>query len=58
VVTPDDMRRFALDCLRWAEQTDDAGRRDLMIRIAKSWMNAASAIEHRTNGRQEVASSE
>jgi hypothetical protein len=47
VVTPEEMRLFALDCLRWAERTDNASQRDLMIRVAKTWMNTASAIERR-----------
>ena len=45
MVTPDEMRQFALDCLRWAELTDNASHRDLMLSVAKSWMNTASAIE-------------
>jgi hypothetical protein len=28
----DEMRLFALECLRWSEQTDNASHRDLMIR--------------------------
>jgi hypothetical protein len=47
MVTPEEMRLFALDCLRWAERTDNASQRDLMIRVAKTWMNTASAIERR-----------
>ena len=35
MVTPDEMRLFALDCLRWAELTDNASHRDLMIRVGK-----------------------
>jgi hypothetical protein len=45
MVTPDEMRVFALDCLRWAELTDNASHRDLMISIAKTWMNTASSID-------------
>src|SRR6266478_4822009 len=47
VVTPDEMRVFALDCLRWAELADNASHRDLMLSVAKRWMNTASAIERR-----------
>ena len=46
MVTPDEMRVFALDCLRWAELTDNASHRDLMISVARTWMNTASSIEH------------
>lgn len=41
------MRLFALDCLRWAELTDNASHRDLMISVGKTWMKTASAIERR-----------
>ena len=45
------MRLFALDCLRWAEETHNASHRDLMLQIAKSWMTTASSIErHVSNG--------
>jgi hypothetical protein len=47
MVTPDEMRLFALDCLRWAELTDNASQRELMLSVAKNWMNTASAIERR-----------
>jgi hypothetical protein len=47
MVTPDEMRQFALDCLRWAELTDNASHRDLMLSVAKTWMKTASAIERR-----------
>src|SRR5882724_2437674 len=47
VVAPDEMRQFALDCLRWAELTDNPSHRDLMLSVAKTWMNTASAIERR-----------
>jgi hypothetical protein len=47
VVTPAEMREFALDCLRWAERADNASHRDLMLNVAKTWMGTASAIERR-----------
>lgn len=47
MVTPQEMRLFALECLRWSEETDNASQRDLMIQIARTWMNTASGIERR-----------
>ena len=47
MVTSDEMRAFALDCLRWAELTDNASQRELMLSVAKNWTNIASAIERR-----------
>jgi hypothetical protein len=52
------MRVFALDCLRWAEFTDNASHRDLMLRVAKTWMNTASAIEQRGTNGDALASTE
>jgi len=47
MVTPDEMRTFALDCLRWSELTDNPSHRDLMVNVAKTWMDTAFAIERR-----------
>jgi hypothetical protein len=55
MVTPQEMRLFALECLRWSEQTDNPSHRDLMIRIAKTWMNTASAIERHVRDGGELA---
>jgi hypothetical protein len=46
MVTPQEMRLFASDCLRWADEAAaNASQRELMIRVAKTWMNTASAID-------------
>ena len=55
MVTPDEMRLFALECLRWSEQTDNASHRDLMVRVARKWMSTASAIERRISEGCELA---
>jgi hypothetical protein len=55
MVTPDEMRLFALECLRWSEQTDNASHRDLMVRVAKTWISTASAIEQRISDGYELA---
>jgi hypothetical protein len=49
VATPDEMRLFALECLRWAEQADDQSQFDLMLQCARSWMSIAAAAEHRVS---------
>src|SRR5882757_9415766 len=48
MVTTEEMRLFALECLRWSEETDNASHRDLMVRIAKTWMETPSTITWRT----------
>jgi hypothetical protein len=45
VATPDEMRLYAVECLRWAEQADDQSQFDLMLQCARSWMSIASATE-------------
>ena len=55
MVTPHEMRLFALDCLRWAEETANASHRDLMLRIAEAWMNTASSIERHVGAGDELA---
>jgi hypothetical protein len=54
MVTPVEMREFALECLRWSEQTENPSQRDLMIRVARTWMNTASAIERRVAAGDEL----
>ena len=55
MVTPNEMRVFALECLRWSEETDNPSQRDLMVQIAKTWMGTASAIERRVSHGDELA---
>jgi hypothetical protein len=44
-VTSQEMRLFAAECLRWADETDNASHRELMIQIAQTWMHTASALD-------------
>ena len=51
MVTPVEMRLFALDCLRWSDETHNASQRDLMQQIAHTWLSTAAKIErHVSNG--------
>ena len=55
MVTPQEMRLFALDCQRWAQEAAaNASQRDLMLRVAKSWMNTASALDRHTDNGGEL----
>jgi len=47
MVTPQEMRKFAAECLRWSEQTGNASQRELMIGIARRWELTAKSIESR-----------
>jgi hypothetical protein len=55
MVTPQEIRLFALDCLRWSDEADNSGHRDLMLRVAKAWMIIASSIERHIGDGGEVA---
>jgi hypothetical protein len=55
MVTPQEMRLFALDCLRWSDETNNASHRDLMLQIAKTWMTTASSIERHVGNGGEMA---
>jgi hypothetical protein len=46
MATPEEIRLFALECLRWAEQAEDQSEFDLMLQCARAWMSIASAAEH------------
>ena len=50
MVTSHEMREFALECLRWSDETANASQRDIMVRLAKTWMNVASQIDRHAAG--------
>jgi hypothetical protein len=50
MVTPEEMRLFALDCLQWSERTENPNHRVLMVQLARTWMETASDIERRVSG--------
>lgn len=45
MVTPQDMREFALDCSRWAKLASNASDRETILRVARNWMLTATGIE-------------
>jgi hypothetical protein len=45
MVTPSEMRMFALDCSRWAERASNPSDRETILRVARSWMRTAWGIE-------------
>ena len=55
MVTPHEMRQFALDCLRWSEQSPNLSHRDLMKQIAKTWASTAARIERHIGDGGELA---
>jgi hypothetical protein len=44
-----EMREFAQQCLQWSMETSDPGQRDLIARVAQSWINTASVLDERLN---------
>jgi hypothetical protein len=53
-VTPHEMRLFALECVRWSKESEDASQRDLMLRVARTWMKTASAFDRRSDNGEEL----
>ena len=47
MVTANEMRTFALDCSRWAEQASNPSHRETILHVARRWMSTASGIERR-----------
>ena len=45
MVTANSLRRFSVACLDWAEQAQDASRRQIIVEVAHSWLGIAAAIE-------------
>jgi hypothetical protein len=54
VVTTQEMRLFALDCLRWSDETRNASHRNLVQQIANTWMTTASTIERHVSNYAEL----
>ena len=46
MVTADSLRSFSVTCLDWANQAEDASRRQIIVEVAKSWLNIAAVVEH------------
>ena len=44
MTTPTEYREFAHDCLRWADETNDLGQRDILIGIARIWTLTAAVV--------------
>jgi len=45
MTTPAEYRAFALTCLHWAENADDAGQRDTLVGIARVWFQTAVMVD-------------
>jgi hypothetical protein len=43
--SPKEYREFALECIRWAEMTDNASHRQVLLDMAKQWMRTALEVE-------------
>ena len=45
MTTPAEYREFAIDCMRVAEQSENAGLRDAMMGLARVWFRTAIIME-------------
>ena len=55
MVTPQEMRLFAAQCVCWSDETNNPSHRDLMMQVAKTWMGTAAALERRLSMGDELA---
>jgi hypothetical protein len=45
MTTPAEYREFAIDCMRLAEQEENAGLRDTMMGLARVWFRTALMMD-------------
>lgn len=45
MVTTREMRLFASECLRWADQESNPNHRDTIFRAARAWLDTAEMID-------------
>jgi hypothetical protein len=43
--SPKEYREFAQECLRWASETGSESHRQVLLEMAKTWMQGALEIE-------------
>ena len=43
--SPKEYREFGQECLRWADETRSERHRQVLLEIAKTWMQAALEVE-------------
>jgi hypothetical protein len=43
--SPKEFREFAQECLRWADETKSERHRQVLLDMAKTWMQAALQLE-------------
>jgi hypothetical protein len=44
--SPKEFREFAQECLRWATETKSERHRQVLLEMAKTWMQGALEVEH------------
>ena len=45
MITPDDFRAFAMDCLHWADAAADASQQQILLDIAKLFMRRSLEMD-------------
>ena len=45
MTTPAEYREFAIDCMRLAEEEENAGLRDTMMGLARAWFRTAIMMD-------------
>jgi hypothetical protein len=55
MTAPTDFRQYALDCMREAENADDAAIRLIMLGLARIWMDTALEMDSVILAKDELA---
>jgi hypothetical protein len=45
MVTTKSMRQFSLDCLHWADRMLNPSDRQMIVSVARTWLETAAAID-------------
>ena len=45
MVTTHNLREFSLDCLHWAEQARNPSDRQMIVSVARFWLNIAETVD-------------
>ena len=45
MVTTHNLREFSLDCMHWAEQARNPSDRQMIVTVARFWLNIAETVD-------------
>jgi len=45
MITPHEFRQFSVECLRWADEAPNPSDRQIILSVAKQWLQTAFLLE-------------